>query len=165
MKTDRQTDGWMDRQMDHLFLFFSGGSSAYMTNPKRFPTMLRILVYSEQGVGSTVVGFLRRFDWTNIALICDDNPGLGDFVQFSCRGFYTAVKTAAGMTIDDFHFDSQRTPDVDYGHFLTLAAQKSRSKATIELIYLLDRTASVIPVILICGHGTRTRDMLVQDRF
>ncbi|XP_055357774.1 atrial natriuretic peptide receptor 1-like [Paramacrobiotus metropolitanus] len=120
----------------------SGGSAAYMANPKRFTTTIKIQVYRQQDVGDTLVAFLRRYNWTNVAIICDDNPGLGDFILLSCNGFIGQVKAQSDMQYYDLHYDSSRTPLPDYDRFLKLAAERSR-------------------IICLTALGTRVRDIMV----
>ena len=96
-----------------------------MNNPKRFSTMMKMLVYTQNGVGETMVAFLRKFNWIDIALICDDNPSLGDFILLACAGFTFSIKHTPGMTLTDLHFNTRRP--VDYASYLYQAAMKSRS--------------------------------------
>ncbi|XP_055343796.1 atrial natriuretic peptide receptor 3-like isoform X3 [Paramacrobiotus metropolitanus] len=126
----------------NLPLISSGGSSDYLSDPLRFPTMLRLLVYQQRTISVVMLQFLRRFNWTAVTLICDDNPSLGDFFILTCEGVRKIVAVEPDMNVEDFHFDSSRTLVVDYLDYLKKSAAKSR-------------------IIIIFAHGNRTRDIMV----
>ena len=104
---------------------YSGGSGAVLVNHDRFPTMLRLLPYQQSDLVQTLVLFMRKYAWTDVSLLCDQNAGLGNFFTLACQGFQDAFNNPNnGFTSASYFFDTSTESNFD--RYLRQGAGRSR---------------------------------------
>ncbi|XP_055353239.1 atrial natriuretic peptide receptor 1-like [Paramacrobiotus metropolitanus] len=101
----------------------SGGTDSVMDNKIRFSTLFRLAPYQQQGLIDSVIGLFLYYNWTNVAMICDD--GATEFATFLliCKLLPTVlIRAPFSMTLLKYNFKI----NPDYRRYLLEASAKSR---------------------------------------
>ncbi|XP_055344677.1 atrial natriuretic peptide receptor 1-like [Paramacrobiotus metropolitanus] len=124
----------------NILVMTAGGTDAALENKRRFPTLLRLAPFQQQDLTDVVMSLLQQYNWTNLALICDDSATEFNTFFLICRALPDVIKKRHSVVLTHLHYDLKANPD--YERYLTEAATYSR-------------------VLLISTHGSRLRNILV----
>ncbi|XP_055356487.1 guanylate cyclase 2G-like [Paramacrobiotus metropolitanus] len=124
----------------NILVMTAGGTDAALENKRRFPTLLRLAPFQQQDLTDVVMSLLQQYNWTNLALICDDSATEFNTFFLICRALPDVIKKRHSVVLTHLHYDFKANPD--YERYLTEAATYSR-------------------VLLISTHGSRLRNILV----
>ncbi|OQV14007.1 Atrial natriuretic peptide receptor 1 [Hypsibius exemplaris] len=126
----------------NLPVITSGGSGSVLVNNQRFPTMLRLLPYQQSDLVRTLILFMKKFQWQDVSLLCDRNPGLGNFFTLACEGFRDGFLNYGGFNPPNY-FPFNTATTTRYDEYLKSAALTSR-------------------IFVIVAHGNKTRDIMIE---
>jgi hypothetical protein len=92
--------------------------------------MFRLLPYQQNDLVQTLLLFLHTYQWTDITLLCDVNPSLGNFFVLACNGFEDGLIRYPGASVTPYRFNS--LIETNYNRYLLIAAKRSRGRFLAE---------------------------------
>ncbi|OQV25669.1 putative Atrial natriuretic peptide receptor 1 [Hypsibius exemplaris] len=111
-----------------------------VANKKRYPTVTRISPFIQEDLNSAMHRLLRMFYWNNVTILCDDaDDHLALFVPM-CTALHDSLRLTYNISSSRFYVNASNADDLQ--HYLEEAKSISR-------------------VILLIGHGSRIRPIML----